>query len=143
MDRDDFFIDAELSILFCKIIFSIQELENKIKQLAKKHCCNYNNSMLTSKCIDALNELIYEQQRDIMKQIIDLRNYIVHEFFYDNGKKLKDIKIGKYSFVGDNKKDFDLILNIIYEALDYIDNFSDNEQTKRPNIIENNYEINT
>lgn len=141
MDNYDFFVNADLSISFCKIIFSIQELEKDIKELTENCYDKYNKKMAISECIEKLADIIPKKQRNTILSIIKLRNYLVHEFFYDNGIKLKNIKIKKYRFTGDYKKDFDLILKIIFELHDYIDNKIENDQLKRPNIIENNYEI--
>lgn len=97
--------------------------------------------MSISTCIGNLTDIIPENKRNTILNIINLRNYLVHEFFYDNGEKLKTMNIKEYRFTGNYKKDFDLILNIIFELHDYIDNKIEKDELKRPNIIENNYEI--
>lgn len=141
MDKHDFFVNADLSILFCKIIFSIQELEINIKKLTKEKYIKYKDNMSISTCIGNLTDIIPENQRNTILDIINLRNYLVHKFFYDNGEKLKTMNIKEYRFTGNYKKDFDLISNIIFELHDYIDNKIEKDELKRPNIIENNYEI--
>lgn len=60
MDKHDFFVNADLSILFYKIIFSIQELEISIQKPARE---KYNNNLSITTCVKKFNHIIPENKK--------------------------------------------------------------------------------
>ena len=116
-----------------KIIRLSQEWERTYKDFCIERNADIND--LETSCLNKINRelkkekngIISEEIRDNLRKIIDIRNYINHEFF------LKSFN-GNYELINEQLNDAYFLIG---EATDYVDNLRDahnGERALRPTI---------
>lgn len=129
----------EMRELYVRIIEEYQFLERAIKGLIKvavrndiiqlKDNFNLDNYISSTKIINKLTDVLIDKKiGEQLKQLINMRNYLVHYYFLDECKKQKELE-----------KQLPITLFMIFEADDYIENVTNRiigGRTQMPNIFE-------
>lgn len=129
----------EMRELYVRIIEEYQFLERAIKGLIKvavrndiiqlKDNFNLDNYISSTKIINKLTDVLIDKKiGEQLKQLINMRNYLVHYYFLDERKKQKELE-----------KQLPITLFMIFEADDYIENVTNRiigGRTQMPNIFE-------
>lgn len=129
----------EMRELYVRIIEEFQFLERAIKGLIKvavrndiiqlKDNFNLDNYISSTKIINKLTDVLIDKKiGEQLKQLINMRNYLVHYYFLDERKKQKELE-----------KQLPITLFMIFEADDYIENVTNRiigGCTQMPNIFE-------
>lgn len=121
--------------LIGEIVLNAQQFEGCLRKYLSMNGVNESNIWRTGKLITVLEtkKLFTERETEILRKIIELRNWVVHELYEQEQQRL---------FLNDYRdKKLAVTKHFLYEAIDFVNDKIDKQNGRSgvANVINNSY----